>query len=148
MKVIAKSRIVEGGALHLPGEVFEVEEERFKSLGDVVEEAPEETEIVEPETDPEGPDENPDPRKLTLVDKLKLKLGFSAGKVDLDISNLSEISIDDIQFLTMDQLNDIFASVEGLDLNPAKMKKGEMIDAILTYIEQFRENASKENDTE
>lgn len=147
MKVIAKSRIVEAGALRLPGEVFEVDKERFKSLGDVVELAPENPESEAPETDPEKDDENPDPKKLSVLDRLKNKLGFSDGKVDFDISNLSGITKEDIEYLTMDQLNDTFAGVEGLELNPKKIKKGEMIDAILVYIDKAKEDGSEENDT-
>ena len=135
MKVIARARIVEGGAVRLPGDVFEVEEERFRSLGDVVEEAPETIETEAPEIEPENED-NPDPRKLSPLDRIKNMFGFSGGRVDLDISNLSEISREDIEFLTRDQMNDLFAGFAGLDLNPKTQKKGEMIDAILEYIEQ------------
>jgi len=147
MKVIARARIVEGGAVRLPGDEFEVEDERFKSLGDVVDEAPETVETETPETDPENED-SPDPRKLSSLDRVKNMLGFSGGKVDIDISNLSEISREDIEFLTMDEINDIFANLEGLELNPKTQKKGEMIDAVLVYTEHLKEEGGEENKSE
>lgn len=147
MKVIARARIVEAGAVRVPGDVFEVEEERFRSLGDVVEEAPETIETEAPETEPENED-NPDPRKLSYFDRMKNMVGFKGGKVDLDISNLSEISREDIEFLTMDQMNDLFAGFEGLDLNPKAQVKEEMIVAILEFIEQTKEEGGEENKSE
>lgn len=145
MKVVARARIVEAGALRKPGDVFEVSKERLKSLGDVVEVAPEVQENLEPDDDrvegsnpgergvPE-PGNKLAPKKLSTFDRVKNMFGFKRGKVDVDSSNLSEITREDLEDLNKDQINDLFARVDNLDLK-SSMKKGEMIDAALTWIE-------------
>lgn len=155
MKVVARARIVEAGALRKPGDVFEVSKERFKSLGDVVEETTEDLFNLEP---PDGlvdgsnpgekgvpePEPEPDVRKQSPFDKVKSFFGFKNNKVDLDASNLSKITREDLEPLTKDQINDLFANFEGLELKP-KMKHGEMIDAVFKYIEKRKEEGSGEN---